>query len=98
MRYAREAEAVIVQSIARSDDPRQLARVPALIRAVVLAMLAQAGPAVDPAELALFPGRAPRLTAHILGVGGRRMARGVWPKAAGAPFMLPTDAKEPPGS
>ncbi len=81
MRHAREAEAVIEQSIARGADPRQLSHVPAVISAVVLEMLEQAGPAVDPAELALFQTRARRMTASILGVGGLRIARGVLKKA-----------------
>ncbi len=81
MRHAREAEAVIEQSIARGADPRQLSHVPAVISAVVLEMLEQAGPAVDPAELALFQDRARRMTASILGIGGLRIARMVLKKA-----------------
>src|SRR5207253_154824 len=75
MRHAREAEAVITQNVARGVDPGQLARVPALICAVVMTMLGQAGPAVDPIERALFEDRAQRMTATILGIGGLRIAR-----------------------
>ncbi len=85
MRYAREAEAVIEQSLARGDDPNQLSRVPAVICAVVLERLDQAGPAVDPAELAAFQVRARRMTTSILGVGGLRIARGVLKKATDQP-------------
>lgn len=98
MRHAREAEAVILQNIARGADPNQLARVPALISAVVLAMLAQAGPTVNRAELALFQSRAEHMTASILGIGSLRIARGVLQKAVGESIVPPTGTEEPPGS
>jgi hypothetical protein len=74
-RYAREAEAVIAQSIAQGADPRQLARVPELICAVVVAMLDQAGPLLDLADVARFQARAQRMTASILALGGLAIAR-----------------------
>jgi hypothetical protein len=97
MRYAQEAQAVIARSIERGDDPSQLARVPALICAVVIEMLEQAGPEVDPAERASFVARAQHMTASILGVGGLRIARGVLQKAVGDP-LPPPGAAEPSGS
>jgi hypothetical protein len=96
MRYAREAEAVIAQNIARGTDPTQLARVPLLISTVVLAMLAKAGPEVNPTERALFQERAQRMTARILGIGGLRIAQGVLKKAVGESFAL--DPENQPGS
>ncbi len=98
LRYAREAEAVIAQSVARGVDPRQLSRVPLLICTVVLAMLAQAEPDLDPAELALFRDRAQRMTASILGIGGLRIAQSVLKKAVGEPFAPPPGPEDPPGS
>ncbi len=98
MRHAREAEAAILEAIARGTDPNQLARVPAVISAVVLAMLAQAGPTVDPAEQALFQRRADHMTASILGIGSLRIARVVLQKGGGESIVPRTDAEEPPGS
>jgi hypothetical protein len=83
MRHAQEAEAVIIQNIARGTDPNQLARIPEFICAVVLARLAQAESAVDPAELARFRHRAEHMTATILGIGSLRIARATLQKTVG---------------
>jgi hypothetical protein len=85
MRHAREAEAVITQSIAQGNDPDQLARVPALICAEVLALLDTAGPEVDPGEVALFRDRAQRMTTSILAIGGLVIARLVLKRAVEKP-------------
>ena len=98
MRYAREAEAVIGQNIARGVDPGQLSRVPTLICAVVVAMLGQAGPAVDPSELAQFQNRAQRMTARITGIGGLRIARGVLTRAIDESHLPATSPKDFPAS
>ncbi len=74
LRYATQAQAVMQQNIARNYDPAQVARVPAIICAVVLTLLDQAEDGINPIERTLFQTRAQRMTTTILGVGGMKIA------------------------
>ena len=96
LRHAREAEAVIAQNVAQGTNPSQLSRIPALICAVVVSMLAQAGPEVDPAERALFQEQAEHMTATILGLGGLRIAQAVLKKAVKESVLPPPRPRRRP--